>query len=307
MFVTLTANPSVDRTVEVQRLERGGLHRASGVHVQPGGKGINVARALARNGFKSRAVVPAGGAEGAQLISLLADDGIDVVRVPVLGPVRCNITVVEPDATVTKLNEAGAPLSEAEVASLRTAVLSHLEDAAWVVAAGSLPPGAPTGFYADLVTGVPGVKVAVDSSGPALGQAVAAGAALVKPNLPELEEAVGRPLPTLADVVAAARELLAAGAGSVLASLGGHGAVLVQHDGAWHAEADAVPRSTVGAGDAMLAGYLSAGGGPEGLRAGVAWGSAAVSLPGSTMPGPAEVRAHRVRMHPQIDGARELR
>ena len=309
MFLTVTANPSVDRTVEVERLTRGSLHRASDVLVHPGGKGINVARALVRNGFKARAVVPAGGAEGDQLIALLTEYSIDVVRVPVLGPVRSNITVVEPDATVTKLNEKGAHLGGPEIEALCEAIRAHVADVSWVVIAGSLPPGVHDGFYADLVAQISqtDARIAVDTSGPALLAAVQAGPSLVKPNVDELSEAVGRPLDTLGDAVDAAQELRSRGAGAVLASLGADGAVLVSADGVWHAEAKAEPKSTVGAGDAMLAGFLSAGGaGPAALAAGVAWGAASVSLPGSTMPGPEDVGAHRVVLHPDIDRQRRV-
>ncbi|SDY08268.1 1-phosphofructokinase [Amycolatopsis xylanica] len=299
MFVTVTANPSVDRTIEVDRLVRGELHRASRTQVHPGGKGVNVARALVRNGVKTRAVVPVGGAEGAQLVALLTADSVDVVRVPTTGSVRCNVSVVEPDGTVTKLNEAGPSLTPADAEAIRDAALANIADATWVVLAGSLPPGAPVDFYADLVARLTGegVRVAVDTSGPALVAAVAAQPALIKPNLHELEEAVGRELPAMADVVAAAHELRERGAGAVLASLGGEGAVLVDGEGVWHAEAAAEVRSSVGAGDALLAGFLSAGGqGPEALSEAVAWGAAAVSLPGSTMPGVEDIKGRVVRV-----------
>jgi 1-phosphofructokinase len=310
VFVTVTANPSVDRTVEVPELVRGGLHRASAVHVHPGGKGINVARALVRNGFQARAVVPAGGAEGEHLISLLTDYSIDVVQVPAAASVRSNISVIEPDATVTKLNEAGARLTGEETEALCKAVLGNVADASWVVVAGSMPPGMSAEFYAELIRLLAPreAQVVVDTSGPALLAAVQAGPALVKPNREELEEAVGSPLLTLREVVDAAHELRALGAGAVLASLGGDGAVLVDGDGAWHAEAPAAARSSVGAGDAMLAGFLAAGGrGAIALGSGVAWGAAAVSLPGSTMPSPEDVRSHPAQVHSHVDGERKLR
>lgn len=309
VFVTVTVNPSLDRTVEVSELVRGGLHRVSAAHVHPGGKGINVARALVRNGLKARAIVPAGGAEGDHFITLLGDYSIEVVRVPVVGPVRSNISVIEPDATVTKVNEAGARLSEEETKALSDAVLGNVADASWVVMAGSLPPGMSDDFYADLIHLLEpsGAKIVVDTSGPALLEAVKAKPALVKPNLEELEEAVGRPLRTLREVVEAAQELRALGVGAVLASLGSYGAVLVEADGVWHAEAPVTARSTVGAGDAMLAGFLSGGGcGVGALSSGVAWGAAAVSLPGSTMPGPEEVGSHPVRVHPEVEWEKKL-
>jgi 1-phosphofructokinase len=306
VYVTVTANPSVDRTIEIQHLVRGGLHRATAVHVQPGGKGINVARALVCNGTKARAVVPAGGPEGEQLINLLSDYSIEVVRVPTLG-VRMNVSVIEPDATVTKLNEPGTRLSAEETRALADAVITASRDASWVVVAGSLPPGVDPGFYAELIK-LLDVQVAVDTSGPALKAAVRAGPALVKPNHHELEEAVGRPLSTFRDVVDAVEELRAEGAGAVLASLGSDGAVLVSADGVWHAEAPVVQaRSTVGAGDATLAGFLAGGGrGADALVAGVSWGAAAVSLPGSTMPRPHDLRPELVRVREGIDGGREV-
>lgn len=309
MIVTVTANPSLDRTVEVSALVRGQVHRISAVHVQPGGKGVNVARALVSNGVPARAVIPAGGVEGEQLIGLLTDYDIDVRQVPLAGPVRINVSVVEPDATVTKLNEPGAVLTQGEVSALLEAVLNNVYDASWVVLAGSLPPGVGVGFYAEIIRrlSAQGIPVAVDTSGPALKAAAAAGPALLKPNREELEEVVGRLLPTIADIGDAARELRDLGAGAVLASLGGDGALLVDARGVWHAEATAVVRSTVGAGDAMLAGFLAAGAqGVSALRQAVAWGAAAVALPGSTMPRPADIRADAVRVRAEIDWTRLL-
>jgi 1-phosphofructokinase len=309
VIVTVTANPSLDRTVEVADLVRGQVHRISAVHVQPGGKGVNVARALVSNGVAARAVIPAGGVEGEQLIGLLTDYDIDVCQVPLAGPVRINVSVVEPDATVTKLNEPGAALTQSEVSALLEAVLGNVDDASWVVLAGSLPPGVGVDFYAEIIQRLSerGIPVAVDTSGPALKAAAAAGPALLKPNREELEEVVGRLLPTIADIGDAARELRDLGAGAVLASLGGDGALLVDARGVWHAEATAVVRSSVGAGDAMLAGFLAAGAqGVSALRQAVAWGAAAVALPGSTMPRPADIRVDAVRVRAEIDWTRLL-
>jgi 1-phosphofructokinase len=133
--------------------------------------------------------------------------------------------------------------------------------------------------------------VAIDSSGPPLAEAIAARPDLVKPNREELAELTGHSIDTIADVVGAAGRLTARGVHTVLTSLGPAGAVLVRRDAAWHATAAALePRSTVGAGDALLAGYLAAGAdGPGALAEAVAWGSAAAALPGSRMPGPGDI------------------
>jgi 1-phosphofructokinase len=309
LIVTVTLNPSVDRTIEVDVLSRGAVIRATAEHVDAGGKGINVTRALAAHGGKSRAVLPVGGSEGRQLVAMLASEGVEIVEVPVRASARCNIAVSEPDGTVTKINSLGHPLSAEETAEVAAAVLASVSEASWFVAGGSLPFGVPDTFYADLVERLrpAGVPVAVDTSGAPLAHAVAAGPALVKPNREELEAAVGRPLRTLGEVLAAAQELRGRGAGTVLASLGADGAVLVAADGAWHGEAPAVARSAVGAGDAMLAGFLHGGAaGPAALTSALAWGAAATSLPGSRMPRPEDLRVDLVTVHPEIVEDRPL-
>ena len=288
MIVTLTANPSVDRTIEVAKLRRGGVNRARANRVDAGGKGVNVARALAAHGHKATAVLPCGGAEGAQLQALLTDSvGLDLLTVAIAGAVRANVTVVEADGTTTKLNEPGPRLSKTELAVLADTLADAAAGADWVVLCGSLPPGAPVDWYADLTRRLAGDghRVAVDTSGAALAKAVEARPHLVKPNRDELAELTGRTISTVADVVDASRSL---DLDAVLTSLGPDGAVLVTRAGAWHATAPVVaPRSTVGAGDAALAGFLAAGGdGPDALVAAVAWGSAATALDGTRMPTP---------------------
>lgn len=303
MIVTLTLNPSVDRTVEVEALVRGDVIRALGVRVDPGGKGINVSRALAAHDLPTRAVVTVGGAEGEHLVALLRGTGIEIVPVHVNGAIRSNITVVEPDGTTTKLNEPGAKLSTDELAAVFEAVKTAAESAEWLVASGSLPPGTPADVYADLVRRLAGsgTRVAVDTSGPALEAVLAAGPTLVKPNRDELAEVTGMRLPTIADVVEAALRLRDRGACAVLASLGADGAVLVDDDGAIHGRTPAVPpRNSVGAGDAMLAGFLAGGGaGPDALVEALAWGAAAVLQPGSGMPSPADIDRTAVRLERQ--------
>ena len=293
MIVTLTANPSVDRTIEVDVLRPGTVIRAGASRVDAGGKGVNVARALAAHGCKATAVLPSGGAEGAQLEALLANAGPDLLTVRIAGSIRANVTVVEADGTTTKLNEPGPGLSQAELDALAVTLTDAAARADWVVLSGSLSPGAPVGWYAGLIRQLRGTgpRVAIDSSGPPLAMAIAARPDLIKPNREELAELAGRPVDTIADVVGAALTLTASGVHTVLTSLGQAGAVLVRRDAAWHATAAALePRSTVGAGDALLAGYLATGANGVGaLAEAVAWGSAAAALPGSRMPGQADI------------------
>lgn len=303
MIVTLTANPSVDRTIEVAALRPGTVIRARASMVDAGGKGVNVARALAANGRKAKAVLPSGGAEGAQLEALLAGSGLDLRTVRIAGSIRANVTVVEADGTTTKLNEPGPRLSPAELDALAAALCDAAAPADWAVLSGSLSPGAPAGWYAGIIGRLrgSGPRIAVDSSGAPLARAITAYPDLVKPNREELAELAGRPIETIADVVGAARVLAGDGVHTVLTSLGPAGAVLVRGDAAWHATAAAIePRSTVGAGDALLAGYLAAvaagAGSPDALAEAVAWGSAAAALPGSGMPGPGDISRAGIRV-----------
>jgi 1-phosphofructokinase len=309
VIVTVTPNPSLDRTLEIDHLARGAVVRSRSDHAEPGGKGVNVARALLNNQQNTRALLPVGGPEGDHLASLLKALGLDISLVPIAASIRTNISLVEPDGTVTKINAPGPRLSADEIDALQKATVASLDEATWIAGCGALPPGAPTDLYARLVRDVhaAGVYIAVDTSGAPLAAALEAGPDVVKPNAEEVAAVVGRRLATLGDVVDAAQELRCAGVGAVLVSLGRDGALLVDGSGAAHAETPPLtPRSNVGAGDATLAGFLEAGGsGPDALRSAVAWGAAAVSLPGTAMPAPDDIDLAAVHVN-DIDPDRPL-
>lgn len=308
MIVTLTPNPSVDRTVEVDVLVRGTVLRATGTRVDAGGKGVNVSRALAAHGHQTSAILPVGGFVGAQLEGLLRCELTEVVAVPVVEELRANVSVVEPDGTVTKLNEAGPDLSPREVDALLETTVAVATEAHWVVLSGSLPPGCPDDFYASVVSRID-APVAVDTSGAPLLAALHERPALIKPNREELQAATGLPVTTVGEAVTAAQALRALGAGAVLASLGPDGAVLVQDDGTWYGEAAVdAPVSSVGAGDTALAGFLAAGGrGPAALAEALAFGAAAVRMPGSRVPGPDDLDRSAVRVHDSVPAERDLK
>ncbi|NLE79987.1 MAG: 1-phosphofructokinase [Rhodococcus sp.] len=313
MIVTVTANPSVDRTVTLgDRLERGAVVRAVASSTDPGGKGVNVARVLCGAGLDALAVLP--GNTGDPLLTALTAAHIEHCAVATSGQARTNITVTEPDGTTTKINEPGNPLPESTLAALEAEIAVRAESARWVVLSGSLPPGVNPGWYADIVTMLRDASclVAVDTSDApltALAEALPAAAPdLIKPNGHELAQIAGIAPDRLESAalagdtsatVAAAQRLLDEGVGAVLATLGAAGAVLVTPAGAWHATPPPITaRSTVGAGDSSLAGYISAhlagGDPPLCLRTAVAYGSAAAALPGTTLPTPEQVDAASV-------------
>ncbi|MDV8020927.1 1-phosphofructokinase family hexose kinase [Rhodococcus sp. IEGM 1330] len=313
MMVTLTANPSVDRTVTLDApLVRGGVHRASTSATDPGGKGVNVARVLGGSGVEALAVLPAN--VGDPLLDAMAAKGVRYSAVPTSGPARTNITVSEVGGTTTKINEPGATVSERTRAELRERILSLAVDAEWVVLSGSLPPGLPVDWYAELVTALraTSAKVAVDTSDePLLALAAAfpeSAPDLIKPNSEELaqltgydseelESAAAQGDPTAA--IAASTILLGRGVGAVLATLGSAGAVLVTEDGSWYASPPPITAvSTVGAGDSSLAGYILADAencsDADKLRRAVAYGTAATALPGTTLPLPEQTHPNSV-------------
>ena len=309
MIVTLTPNPSVDRTVFVDDVVLGAVNRSSRSRSEPSGKGVNVALALHAHDVPVRAVVTAGGSVGAQLQQMLCAAGLETVIVPITGEIRSNISLTQPNGSVTKINEAGPRLTDEETERLLDAVATHVDGARWLVCAGSLPAGVPVGWYGELVElgHRSGVPVAVDTSGEALAESLSAEPDLVKPNVHELAELTGRVPQTLGEVIEAAQEVRRRGARTVLASLGGDGAILVDAVGAvWgHAPVEKVV-STVGAGDAMLAGYLSCPQGrSEALATALQWGAAAVQNEG-TLFSPNVSRA-QVTMSATIDRARPLK
>ncbi|SFF21288.1 1-phosphofructokinase family hexose kinase [Blastococcus tunisiensis] len=316
--VTLTANPSLDRTLELPApLTAGGIVRLAGSGTEPGGKGVNVARALAAAGGDVVSVLPAAASD--PIVSALRAIGLELATVPVPTPVRTNYTLVDPAGTTTKLNEPGAPLTEATRAALSDALHRHAAGARWVVLSGSLPPGTPVGWYADLVRSLrdTGARIAVDTSEAPLLALLAAGPAaapdLLKPNAEELAQLAGVPEGDLlgdpAAMLSAVRSLHDRGVAEVLLTLGGDGAVLATADGRlWSARPPEITvRSTVGAGDCSLAGHLlaSLAGQPpaERLRSAVAYGAASASLPGSAVPAPAQVDGSAVRITAGFPGS----
>lgn len=310
MIATVTANPSTDHTVMLDSpLERGAVLRATSSVLQAGGKGVNISRAAVAAGVASVAVVPVP-EDDPFALELLAS-GVRCQAVGPAGSPRSNITITEPDGTTTKVNMPGPVASSTLLDGLAATAVRHARQAAWVVLAGSLPPGTSPQWYADLVPALRSLTaVAVDTSDAPLRALVdrlpQSAPALLKPNAEELAAVTGAdPEQLQADPRAAAKAagvLVESGIEACLATLGGSGAVLVTPDGAWHATPPPTTVvSTVGAGDSSLFGYLLADirglAAPDKLRLAVAYGSAAAGLPGTTIPTPAQVPTDSVTIH----------
>ncbi|QKJ19236.1 1-phosphofructokinase family hexose kinase [Microbacterium hominis] len=304
MIVTLTANPSLDRAIALAApLQPGEVQSALSSREDAGGKGINVARVVRGAGLGARAVLPLADADPYDVALRAA--GVDAWRVPVRGFVRANLTITDPAGVTTKLNLPGAQLGPDERQAVIDATVSACVGARWLVLAGSLPPGASDDFYVAVIAalrdahGAAAPRIAVDTSGAALEAVVAHGRPdLIKPNDEELAALAGVPLdPSAAPeegVLAIAAAIVPERAASALITLGSHGAVFVDADGAWFAPAPRITvASTVGAGDSSLAGWLiaDAEGAPadERLRRAIRYGAAAASLPGTQAPRPEDL------------------
>ena len=259
--VTVTLNPAIDRTVTISHFTPGAVNRVEHTRNTPGGKGVNVASALADHGHRVAATGFLGRANCELFDALFAKKQIVDRFVRIDGEIRVGIKIVDPaNHTTTDINFPGTAPASADIATLREQIAAL--DAPWFVLGGSLPPGVAPSFYRDLVTSLKaaGKKVVVDTSGEPLRSAVEATPTILKPNLHELETLLGERLADENAVLRAARSLVAWGIELVVVSMGKDGACFVT------AEREVIARpphveihgSTVGAGDAMVAGIVSA-------------------------------------------------
>ncbi len=290
-IVTLTMNPSLDIASETDRVVPDDKLRCDPPQYDPGGGGINVARALKMLGGHPLAIFPAAGPSGELIGSLLRNSGVDFRAIPIHGTTRENIHIVESSTGKQfRFVMAGPTLSNMEQTRCLRALAATEPAPRFVVASGSLPPGVTDSFYAEVASlcGRMGAKLVLDASGDAL-KVAGRGVYLLKPSLAELEELVGRALTSPQSQETAARDLIEDGRAEILVvSLGKDGALVATPEGEWRLPAINVPvRSTVGAGDSMVAGTVMAltRGWTilDAVRYGIAAASAALMHPGTQL------------------------
>jgi len=287
VIVVVCLNPALDVTHQLDAVGWGGVNRPRAVHARPGGKGLNVARTLHALGADVQVLGLAGGITGAGVQAALRELGVPATFAPVGGETRRTFTVVDGSVAgggVTAFHEAGPEVGEDEFAGFQARYERALPGAAAVVLSGSLPPGLPAGTYATLIgtATAAGVPAVLDAHGEALRRGAAAGPAIVKPNLAELEALAGRPLDGRAAVAAAAGRLR--GAQAVVVTLGPDGLLAATGDGCWRARMPgAVAGNATGAGDAVAAalahGIVLGRPWDERLRHAAALGAATVATP----------------------------
>jgi tagatose 6-phosphate kinase len=307
VILVVCLNPALDITHHVAAVDWAGVNRPRAVDTRPGGKGLNVARTLLALGSEVLVLGLAGGATGDAVTSGLTALGVPSELTAIAGETRRTFAVLDQArGTCALFNEAGPPIMAAEWQEFLFSFEQSVARSRAVVLSGSLPPGLPADTYATLIRMArgarrAGVPVVLDAHGEALRLGAAAGPALVKPNLDELEDLAGQPLslagtgtgpPTVA---AAAADLRAAGAGSVVVSLGPAGLRAVTADGGWQAVPPAVEAANpTGAGDAVVAaltrGLVTGQPWPDRLRDAAALGTAAALAPVAGEFAPADYR-----------------
>lgn len=255
-IVTVACNPSIDKTITVEKLVPFGLNRVLDARLDPGGKGINVAKVI--KGFGEDVTVTGfiAGSQGRRLEGFLRDAGIPCDFFEIAGETRTNLKIIDKSVNkTTEINEAGSPVSAEELSRFEEKYGALLQGASLVVLSGSLPPGLPAAFYARCIRTAKqaGVKPLLDADGEAFTEGLKAAPYAVKPNIHELEAFCGRSLKDVDDVVRAAREILAQGVEIVIVSMGPDGAVVVNPREAYKVDSwDIRVQSPIGAGDSMV-------------------------------------------------------
>jgi 1-phosphofructokinase len=287
MILTVTLNPAVDHTIQVESLPAPDtVARTDTAQFDAGGKGINVAQNLSALGAETLATGLVGDFLGDYITQALRAEGIDFEFVNIDGRTRLNTTILDSDADVEyKINHTGPTVDTGAIDDVIEVLTAH--DPSMVLVAGSLPPGLDYHAIDRIAEAGPWQTIA-DVGGELLAQ-LEAEYALCKPNRPELEAATGTTVDSLDDCIGAAQQLRESGFDRVVTSLGSDGALLVGDEETLHAEALAVEVvDTVGAGDAMLSGVLlELARGTDARRAlqrGIAVASRIVTVPGTQLP-----------------------
>jgi len=291
-IVSITLNPTIDKSSSVDRVVAERKLYCKPPRFEPGGGGVNVSRAIKKLGGKSQLLYPAGGMTGKRLQELLDEEGLDHRPFPIVGMIRESLVIL--DESTGQQYRFGMPgpelqKKEWELFLVKLAAIDPAPD--YVVASGSLPPGVPADFYAQVacIGKKRGAKTIVDVSGEALRAALEEGVFLIKPNVREFREMVGKDIKEESQIKAEAQKMVTSGRCEVLViSLGAAGALVVSEEFAERILPPTVPIvSKVGAGDSMVAGIVLslARGNPlrESVLFGVATGSAAVMTPGSEL------------------------
>lgn len=262
MIVTVTMNPAIDKTVRLSSFEHGGLNRIKDVTLDASGKGINVSLAIKELGGESVACGFLGGNNGFMIAHAMEEEGVNCDFVEIEQEIRINTKIAEEDGTVTELNEAGPNVSKEKQEELIRKLMRYATNDTWFVLSGSVPPGVPKTIYRDIIEKVheKGAKVFLDADGELFTHAIEANPDIIKPNRDELRRFMGCSEDLSEEqMLQVGEQFLVQGIGTVIISLGQDGAMFLTREQKIKCPAILVKvRSTVGAGDAMVAAFVYA-------------------------------------------------
>lgn len=279
-IVTLTLNPALDKSSSIEQLLPHKKLRCEEPTYEPGGGGINVSRAIKILGGNSLAIFAGGGHSGDKIQELLKDEGVEQNYIRIKNPTRENFMVMENSTgNQYRFGMPGNEMSEEELQKCLQAIKDLPGDVEYLVASGSLPPGAPEDFYATIAKTAQekNIRCVIDTSGEALTKAAGPGVCIMKPNLGELSQLAGKDEITGMEQEDIAKKIIEEGKAQILiVSLGPRGAMLVTKETVEYVVPPTVKQnSTVGAGDSMLAGIILSMSRGDTLRDSIKWGVAA--------------------------------
>lgn len=259
MITTLTLNPCIDHTIEVEGIEIGGTNRIKKVTKNAAGKGINVSIALSQLGYDTCALVFAHEQGSAVITEYLRDKGIRCEHITVPGELRTNIKVFDcAGREMTEFNESGSSVPETAADEMLSLIRQQLAGTDILVVSGSVPPGVPEDFYGQVIRFAKsaGVITILDADHGLFREGVKAKPTMIKPNLGELQRYLGKTLDSENEIVDAAYQLMESGIEYVCVSVGADGAYLVCKDGVYYTKgADIEVRGVQGAGDSLVSGF----------------------------------------------------
>lgn len=259
MIITLTMNPAVDRTLQVDGFTIDRVNHVLEDRSDAGGKGINVSKVIRQLGGRTKTITFLGGASGDFINHELERLKIGRVVIPVKGVTRTNLKIVDlKKGTYTDLNEQGPVVSPQELELFIKHLRNEMTAQSLVVLTGSVPRGVPASIYRDLIEEIQriGGRAALDADHEVLELGVEAAPFILKPNIHELERLTGQSLKTPSEIVAAGHTLIQKGIRIVIVTLGEEGAIFMTKDATVRAKGLAVPvLSTVGAGDALMGAF----------------------------------------------------
>lgn len=262
MILTVTLNPSLDRTIELNNFIEGDTNRINTERTDAGGKGINVSKVIKELKGESLAITFFGGKSGDTLLELLDSCQINYIPINIQGETRTNIKLVDSiKHKVTDINAPGPNISGFELQQLISTLKTNLSKGDIVVFSGSTPRGISSKIYMDLIETAKaiGALTVLDADSELLSNGISAKPNFIKPNIHELEKALKIKLSTISEVVSACHDLIELGIENILVSMGSQGSVFVNQSCSYLIKPLPVAvRSTVGAGDALVAGMVYA-------------------------------------------------